>query len=130
MPLSSEEIAAAEKVHRFVREYERQRGALPWTACTILPSLLIMIAHQAHHRDSASFVLLGVYVVIIFFGFVIQRFRGAWYRDCLVILAVLKREHGNELPWVALEKEEAEVEKHLAAVKELEQELANRHVTP
>jgi len=54
----------------------------------------------------------------------------ARYRQSRTMLQILEREHRNELPWIELERQEARVEKHLAAMKELEQELANRHVTP
>jgi len=124
MPLTSEEIAAAEKMHESVRVYGRNRRQTILFNCLTIPLVLtssfleIGSGHTALGYSMLGFVLgLAFAISLILSG---QQKRHQ--RDS-VLLQLLEREYGDQLSWV-------EVEKHLAEMNELEQELANHHVTP
>jgi hypothetical protein len=125
VPLSPEEIAAAEKMHAFVRGYERQSAASrsgPWFFIPIMLSSAIQMHGQKAH--GTAYVYLGVIVAVVLF-FVVQRrlFKARYDRERFVVQA-LERDHADELPWVREDRFEDEVKKHLAAVHEIELEIA------
>ena len=125
MPLSPEEIAAAEKMHRFVRQYEKKsgRGVL---AVSFIISLSAMINICARHPHLFVWFLTVLAVVLLFFA-LMRRLASARYQTEKVLLQVLERDHADELPWIQAEREEAEITRHLAAVREIEQEIARGH---
>lgn len=124
MPLSTKEIAAAEKMHEFVRAHERNHRQTIWVNCITIPMLLATSFQQiAMGHIALGYSMLGIAIGFAFTLSLIIPAQQKRYREASVLLQVLEREHSDQLPWV-------EVEKHLAAVKELEQELAIKHVTP
>jgi hypothetical protein len=123
MPLSPEEIAAAEKMHTFVQAHERYHRQSILINCFTIPLVFAGSFTQIGGGHTAlGYILLGIGISLLL-AFV----TAAWsvrtrYRQASIVLKVLEREHSDQLSWV-------EVEKHLAAVKDLEQGLANGHVT-
>ena len=124
MALSTEEITTAEQIYDFVRLHARNLHQTLWVNCITLPLLLagayvlIKMGHIA-----VGYYMLGVAVGFAFALILVIAARQKSYKEDSVLLHMLERDHPHELPWV-------EVEKQLAALKELEQELANEHATP
>jgi hypothetical protein len=139
MPLSHKEIAAAEKMHRFVRNYEKQHRAKTYglvSGFTISLLVSIGLIMQTHHfvqvgmGHTVGWTYLGGTLVVFSICIFALLQQKACYQNSRTILQVLEREHRDELPWSEEEKQEAEVKAHLAQVHQLEQELANKHITP
>jgi len=133
MSLSPEEIAVAETMHDFVRRYPNQYSTKNWILFyggSVFGFSYLSLRLISHGWFGAGNIFLGAVLALFFITLILQfvlRFR---YRQTCVLLQILEREHSDQLPWIEVEKQEAEIKKHLAAVKDLEQELANRHVTP
>lgn len=120
MPLSPEEIAAAGKMHKFVREYER--GGLP-TVClgalglvAVAASIWWINASGPRWKD----VALGWILAMLFGMGVGQVARRLRYRHSRIMLGILERDHPDELPWLKEEKAEAGVKSRLAAERGLQ----------
>lgn len=125
MPLSREEIAAAEKMHRFVRCHEMKsaRGALAAPILGTVPALI-----STHARHPQLFVwYLAVLAVSLLSCALVRRLASARCQRDKVLLQVLERDHADALPWIRAEREEAEIERHLSAVREIELELSRGH---
>jgi len=120
MSLSPEEICAAEKLHAFVRSYENHIRPSQRSFWLGLPFVLgvgfyLSITASTHEKGFVAFLIMLICMTVagpVRFSQLKQRYQ----RD-RALLEILERDHGDELPWV-------EVEKHLAEVSALEQELA------
>ena len=126
MPLSPEEIAAAKKMHAFVRLHEKKKSVRGPLTVSIMFSLTAIIILQARHPQFCVWYLAVLAVGLLLFA-LLYRLASARYQRDKVLLPVLERDHANELPWIQTEREEAEMMRHLAAVREIERELARRH---
>jgi len=126
MPLSPEEIAAAEKLHRFVLECECRRSR--WLCLTIFccSAFLAVICFKTGWQDHPlSPFLFGIFLCVLLGTVVGQLVRRARYQQSAVLLRILEHSH-PELPWIQQEQEEAHL---LDAARELEKEMARGHAT-
>jgi hypothetical protein len=124
MPLSLKEIAVAEKMHEFVRAHERNHRQTIWVNCITIPLVLATSFQQIVAGHTAlGYSMVGIAIGFAFTLSLIIPAQRKRYKEASVLLQILEREHSDQLSWV-------EVEKHLTEMKELEQELANRHATP
>ena len=126
MPLSPEEIAAAEKMHSFVRLHEKHKPSGGSILGLFSSSLMVIVGEHARHPQFCLWYLAALAVGILSFA-LLRRSNSARYHREKVLLQVLERDHADELPWIQAEREEAEITRHLAAVREIEQELARDH---
>jgi hypothetical protein len=130
MRLSPEEIAAAVKLHDFVRGFEKTRVYQAWgpawpgvvTAFSINSRWIL----ESHHRDRLIYFAAAM-VVFSFLLVVMQRLTKSRYERDRVLLQVLERERADELPWIEEERMEARVKAHLAAVGQIQREVALNH---
>jgi hypothetical protein len=130
MALSPEEIAAAVKMHTFVRGFEKQRGATTWASA--MAGITVAISINAGHIFRSGnlrerLFLLGGFVAVVLFIMLIQHLSRLRYKREQVLLPVLERDHAKELPWIQEERTEAKVKAHLAAVHAIEQEIDRGH---
>lgn len=128
MALTRDEIAAAEKMHRFVRAYEKHRPSAlrsMWIALPIALSSGTQMRHAGNH--TFLYAYLGIWLAMMFVFFFMDRAQKARYGRERPVLAALERDHAGELPWIADERLEKEVEKHLADVRRIQQDLAPSH---
>jgi hypothetical protein len=126
MPLTAGEIATAESMHEFVHRYKdtyNPRKVFMVYCGGLLSCLLLWLRFIGPERKELTFALLGFGVGIALLIVVMHLALSFRYRQSLILLGILEREHADQLYWVGLEKE---IKGHQAAVQELEQELANR----
>ncbi|MEI9999942.1 MAG: hypothetical protein WDO13_12705 [Verrucomicrobiota bacterium] len=125
MALSREEIAAAQKMHDFVARFERQKKYGPYSPLLFLPIMLNSVFQVFRdHSYPLACVMLGFIAAMLIVIFFQQRAFKARYERERIVLGALEREHADELPWVQEQRELDEVERHLAAVHEIEREMA------
>jgi hypothetical protein len=129
--LSPEEITAAEKVHASVCGFEKTRPyqawGSAWSGVVMALSINARSIWQSHHR-SALFVFAGVMVTAFLFLMLMRRIARSLYERDKLLLQVLERDHSAELPWIEEERQEARVKEHLAAVREIQREIARGHL--
>ncbi len=128
MALSRVEIAAAGKMHRFVRGCEKHPSSALRSMWIVLPVTLANSDHLFHARNHVFIcVYLGVLGTMMIGFYFLDRARPARYARARPLVVALEREHADELPWMADERLEKEVEKHLAAVQRIQRDLAHSH---
>jgi hypothetical protein len=129
MFLSLEEKFVAEQMHQFVQGYKRQ---MRWMIFASLNPLLLLL--QAYGMIANGALVKGCLVLGAAVAFEAASGCLTWelmtrYRRESAMLRLLEREHHDELPWVRRANKEAEMENSSAATRDLEQGLANGHVT-
>ena len=127
MALSAEEIAAAEKLHRFVRGCEKHPIAPVCVAVSLgVVGAMNLWRNNVFGNQRADDAFLGLILSGVV-GTVIGQFvRQRRYRQSRVLLAILERDHGDELPWIKEEREAAKVEEHLKAVRAIQREVSGK----
>ena len=124
MSLSKEEIQVAEKMHTLWKVARRRYRQGIAAMLGIFPGIMIALFHDFVSRPDIGWSMLGIYFGLgVAFSVTWRLYKNQLERE-RIILEVLRRDHPDELPWVKDEEAEAEVNRHLAAVKEIEQELA------
>ena len=126
MRLSPEELAAAEKLHASVRGYEKTKNVQLWSSAFYGVAVGISVGsiHGSDHRG------VWIYYLVAFSGLVLcltlmRRFAKARYDREKLLLQVLERDHADELPWIEEGRQEEQVKEHLAAVQQIQRELAH-----
>ncbi len=114
MALSPQELAAAQKMHDFVRGVPHQLRALGGSFLGVIPSMMWM-SHE--NRGRSFLMLLAVLAAFVLLSTLWRKSLEKRKRQYQVLLDLLEREHGNELPWVLEEKQ-------LAEYQALEKEIA------
>ena len=126
MALSQEEIAAAEKMHRFVQAWEKRLTSPLRSMWIGLPIALSSVVRSFHERTHTfGYVFLGIWLVMMVAFFFIDRFQRARYARERLIVQALERDHAEELPWIPEARLEEQVKEHLAAVQQIQRELAH-----
>jgi hypothetical protein len=126
MALSREEIAAAEKMHRFVQSWEKHHPSALRSMWIFLPISLSSVLQTFRERTHTyGYVFLGIWLVMMVAFFFIDRFQRARYARERLIVQALERDHAEELPWIPEARLEEQVKEHLAAVQQIQRELAH-----
>ncbi len=128
MRLSPEELAAAEKMHAFVQGFEKTKNVPLWSS--ILSGSVVGISMGSIRGSDSHGHGVWIYYLTAFGSLVlclvfIRRFAKARYTREKLLLQVLERDHGDELPWIEGDRQEALVKEHLAAVQAIEREIAH-----
>ncbi len=118
MALSPEELAAAQKMHDFVRGVPQQLRAFGGSFLGVIPGAVWMTYEDREHK---VFVIVGILVFMVFLSTIWRKSLEKRRQQYQVLLELLEREHGDELPWVVEEKQ-------LADYQALEKEIA-RHAS-
>ncbi len=119
MSLSPETEARGLKAYEQVRAFERLRTwrlPLSYTFFILLPTVIGVAAWVEGHPVMASVNTVAAVFLIVVSWLHWQRLKMR-YRSNVELLAELKRIHGDQLPWI-------QVEKHFAALEKLKSELA------
>jgi hypothetical protein len=119
MSLSPEIEARGLKAYEQVRAFERLRTwRLPvsYAFFILLPVVIGIAAWVEGHMTLASANMGGAIFLSVASWLHWQRLK-VWYRANVELLAELERIHGDQLPWI-------QVEKHFAALEKLKSELA------
>ena len=97
MALSREEIAAAEKMHRFVASWEKHHPSALRSMWIALPIALSSVVRSFHERTHTfGYVFLGIWLVMMVAFFFIDRFQRARYARERLIVQALERDHAEE----------------------------------
>jgi hypothetical protein len=124
MALEKEEIAAAEKMHRFVAGREKHRPSALRSMWIVLPISLSTLSFRDRAHTFGYIYLASLLVMMVAFFFV-DRFQRARYERERLIVQALERDHASELPWIPETRLEEQVKEHLAAVQQIQRELAH-----
>ena len=126
MRLSTEELAAAEKLHASVRGFEKTKNVHLWSSAFYGVAVGISVGsiHGSDHHGVWIYYL-GAFGGLVLCLVFIRRFAKARYDREKFLLQVLERDHADELPWIQEDKLEAQVKDHLDAVREIQQEIAH-----
>jgi hypothetical protein len=126
MRLSPEELAAAEKLHASVRGFEKTKNVQLWSSAFYGVAVGISVGslHGSDHHGVWIYYL-GAFGGLVLSLIFMRRFAKARYDRDKLLLQVLERDHADELPWTEEDRQEARVKDHLAAVQQIQQELAH-----
>jgi hypothetical protein len=126
MALSQEEIAAAEKMHRFVQAWEKHHPSALRSMWIFLPVSLSSVLQSFRERTHTHvYAFLGIWLVMMVTFFFIDRVQRARYSRERLIVQALERDHAEQLPWIPEARLEEQVKEHLAAVQQIQRELAH-----
>jgi len=128
MGLSTQEIAAAVKTHASVRYFERTKNIQLWSSALYGGAVGISVSSTRAHHDYVLWIFyVGTVAGLLLFQLLMRRLARSRYERDKLLLQILEREHADELPWIEEEVEEARVKAHLAAVAEIQREVAQAH---
>jgi uncharacterized membrane protein len=119
MNLTPEDEALGLKAYEQARAFERLRSwrlPLSFTVCAVVPALCGAWMWQLGHMK-LTVLNLACAALLAWMGWAQWKRLLARYARNLRLLAQLKAEHGDTLPWV-------KVENHFAELERLRQELA------
>ena len=130
MRLSPEELAAADKMHSFVRGFEKTKNVPLWNS--VFSGIVVGISMGSirgsdSHGHGVWMYYLGAFGGLVLCLVFMRRFAKARYDREKLLLQVLERDHADELPWIEEDRLEAQVKKHLAAVQAIQREVARGH---
>ncbi len=119
MALSAEDEQWGLRAYEQARAFERMRSWRLPVALTLFPCAALVVGFWTwalgHHLLGAA--NLGIGVFLAWMGRFQWKQLGARHARNLRLLAQMKEEHGDELPWLRMEK-------HFAALEKLKRELA------
>jgi hypothetical protein len=127
MLLTPEELLAVTKAHTFVRQFEkpgayRSMMAGAFVGLSINSTFALTLHHSRH--DFNVFYPVGALLLFYIVLFSRRLVANRRYKRERLLLQVLERDHPDELAWLQEEREEAKVKAHLAALHEIEREIA------
>jgi hypothetical protein len=109
-----------------VRGFEKTKNVQLWSSAFYGVAVGISVGslHGSDHHGVWIYYL-GAFGGLVLSLIFMRRFAKARYDRDKLLLQVLERDHADELPWTEEDRQEARVKDHLAAVQQIQQELAH-----
>jgi hypothetical protein len=122
--LSPEIEARGLLAYEQARAFEAQRSRLPFIygGMTLIMAILVTAMVEIDHSPLAGLCVLAAILFPTFLFYNWRRLK-ARHDENMVLLTQLHAEYGDDLPWL-------QVERHLAALDQLQKELARENRTP